>query len=238
MEPSIGQMEATQPKKVLSGGAGSFAPPPDFLIEAKVPWGRIAWFFGMALTCFLLYCGHIASGPDYTLGFDRQVESRLPESRLVDAFMKVTDWPSWFSAVVKAQVIDASDHPLPASQQIASKGAMILLRVDSGRGLEKPFDLMLQVTRIIPGRMLELRVLDDSSGRLFHYFDSILWRLDLQQEDDGRTRILGNESVRTANWRSRIFGRIAGRIMMSQIFYPDLIKLADPVQARVNDIGK
>lgn len=232
MSPSISPVAASR-----SSAGNAPRASQDFLVETNLPWRRIAWFLGVILCSFLLYCSGIASGPDYTVGFRREVVSRLPESQLSQALLRVRDWPKWFSSVIDAQVVDASDRPLPKDKQLTTPGALILLKVNSGRGYSGPFEIVLQVTRLVPGSFLELKVLDESTGRLFHYFGSIVWRIELHREDHA-TRIIGTESVRTANWRSRVFGRIARKIMMSQIFYPDLIKLADPTQALVNDLGK
>lgn len=248
MEISTDQASSTPelglpPEGAPRPGSSGSAAPESFFVRTELPWGQIAWVFGMVLTCFLLYCGDIASGPDYNLSFRREVRSRLPAARLGEALTKVPDWPKWFSTVVEAKVIDGSDHPVPQSLQVATQGAVILLKADPRHGLAKPIELTVQVTRVVPGKIIELRVLDESSGRLFHSFESILWRIQVREGDvglrpaNGVTTLIGTETVRTASWRSRIFGRIARRIMMTQLFYPDLIKLADPAQTLSQDSG-
>jgi hypothetical protein len=38
---------------------------------------------------------------------------------------------------------------------------------------------------------------------------------------------LGEARARTRNWRARMYGRLASRTLMNQVYYPNLIKLGE-----------
>ncbi len=64
---------------------------------------------------------------------------------------------------------------------------------------------------------------------LIRLFDHLEWRLDFFPSPQGKEGgvIHASAIAHTRHWRSRFFGRIAEKIVMNQIFYPDLVKLAE-----------
>jgi hypothetical protein len=51
------------------------------------------------------------------------------------------------------------------------------------------------------------------------------WQIDFEAKEGG-AMIHAQEMAHTRYWKSRFFGRIAERILMNQVFYPDIIKLS------------
>ena len=99
--------------------------------------------------------------------------------------------------------------------------------MDPGKALRKKFDLTVQVLEYKRGRFLHLKVLSDSSGRLTQVFDRIEWTVEIQPKPNGGSLIRGTAVAHTCHWRSRLFGKLTERIVMNQVFYPNLMKLSE-----------
>jgi hypothetical protein len=204
-----------------------------YLVDSAAPsaYGRTVWkgVFVLSIACLAVfgsYCIRAASGPDETLIFERDVESDLAPKVLLERFSSVPEWSKWFYSTENAQIIDRSSHPVPNPEQVAASGAMVRIMVDPKKGEHRKFEIIAKIREFVPGKVLDMQVLDDSKGMLFRQFDSIEWRIELRP-DGANTLIHGVETAHTSSWRSRLFGKIAKRILMHQIFYPDLIKLGE-----------
>jgi hypothetical protein len=171
---------------------------------------------------------YYAQSPDRELDFVREVPSSLSPTRLDRNISTVARWPQWFFALKKVHMgqsetaTTAQGNPL----QKVQKGYILTLDIDSKKGLKKKYSLTAQVTQYIPGKRLDMKILDDTSGKLTRLFDHIEWSIELKPKDKG-SLIRGEMHARTRHWRSRLFGQIAEKILMNQLFYPDLLKLAE-----------
>lgn len=190
------------------------------------------------LAIFLVLCVFFAQGPDLDLHFVRDVPTDLSPSRLDRNISAITRWPQWFFNLEKVTM----DHPTPSTQltkshpvshlitaldhQMIQKGSKVIFHIDPHKGLHNQFDLTAEVTEYIPGQTVGMKILKDSSGRLNRLFDSLSWKIEILPESHG-SLIRGIATAHTSHWRSRLFGRIAGRVLMNQVFYPDLVKLAE-----------
>lgn len=171
------------------------------------------------LVCAMILLGvSLARGPDQDLHMKRTIPSDLDPSRLDRNLSAVSRWPQWFFSLGTAKPI--------TNEQTIAKGSRVILHMDPKKGPWKKFDLTVEVKDYVPEKALVLQVLEDSSGRLFKLFDSIEWNIEFLPSQKG-SLIQGSVSAHTKHWKSRFFGRIAEKILMNQIFYPDLLKLAE-----------
>jgi len=163
---------------------------------------------------------HLASGPDRKLAFERRVPSPLTASQLSPYLGDVTLWPDWFYSTASVHI--SGD---PKRKQVHA-GDQVEILIDPKKGKWKKFEIKAQVTRYEPGRGLSLRVLGDTKGRLKTLFDDLTWDVDLEPASTGAT-IVGRASGVTRSWRSRLFGVLTERILMAQVYYPNVIALSE-----------
>jgi hypothetical protein len=182
------------------------------------------------ITAFLILCWWEARLPDESLTFVRESTSQLSMNELSSKLEVVTKWKDWFHNVREAQVLDSQNHPLPRAEQIARTGALIEIQIDPGKGSHRVFRISGRITRFEPGKVLEIQILDDSSGKITKLFDQLSWKIELTPSADGSSvKIVGTENAHTSHWRSRLFGRLAPRVLLNQLFYPNLLVLSNPV---------
>jgi len=205
-------------------------PQANFLVQSFQHWRR--WLVGTLgfITALLFFFWWEARLPNQTLTFTREASTALSLSQLAPKFEDVSQWKTWFYTVKDVQVVDSQNHPLPKEQQKAHDGALLEIQIDPGKGSRHRFQLAARIRHFEPGRLLEIEVLDDSAGKITRLFDQLSWRIELVQDSSSpKLQILGTETAHTAHWRSRLFGRVAPRVIMNQLFYPNLLILANPV---------
>ncbi|MFL5814022.1 MAG: hypothetical protein ACJ763_10635 [Bdellovibrionia bacterium] len=200
------------------------------LVPSFKHWRR--WLVALLgfITAFLIFCWWEARLPDESLSFVREASSQLPIKELSSKLETVTKWKDWFHNVREAQVVDSQNHPLPRVEQMAHTGALLEIQIDPGKGSHRVFRLAGKITRFEPGKVLEIQILDDSSGKITKLFDQLSWKIELIPSADGKSvQIVGTETAHTSHWRSRLFGRLAPRVLLNQLFYPNLLVLSNPV---------
>ncbi|MFZ9594862.1 MAG: hypothetical protein ACO3A2_02165 [Bdellovibrionia bacterium] len=168
--------------------------------------------------------GVLAQGPDFTLNWDRTIPSRLPLEALERNFDSVTRWPNWFFSLEKVTVAQGVQ---PVDPGRIGKDCILRLHIRPKRAFSPSFELKAHVIQHVPHQKMALQILEDSSGRLTQLFEQIQWEVELKQNEQGKTFVQGKASAQTRNWRARLFGRLMGKALMNQIFYPDLIKLSE-----------
>jgi hypothetical protein len=178
---------------------------------------------------WVLLCVLLAQGPDRDLRFVREVPVEVSPQAVNLSLWTLSNWHKWFFSMASVQRVDLQGLPLPLSEQNLVAGAHLLFHVDPKKGKHRRFDLLVVVTQYVPGSRVDLRILSDSSGRLTRLFDPLEWHLALLPPNGATPlRVEGVQTVRTHHWRSRLFAALSERILMNQIFYPDLLKLAKP----------
>ena len=165
---------------------------------------------------YLFFC---ANSSNCELQFHRVIPTQLTPDRLERNIESISRWPQWFHSLKQAEMI----HP-SKTQQI-QPGSTISLAIDPKKGAKKQFKMTLQVKEYIPAKKLTLTLLKDSSGRISRIFDHLEWTIELEPTPEG-SLIRGLAIAHTCHWRSRLLGQIATKILMNQVFYPDLIKLS------------
>lgn len=169
----------------------------------------------------VLLMASVAQGPDRRIDFHRETGSARSPSEVAPFLNDPAKWPQWFHALKQVRSPDGN----AAAQPLEPGRTQLRLLIEPPKKEWKRFELEVRVTAFEPGRKLELELVKDSTGKLDRLFSKIRYRVELRPDGTG-TRILGNASALTRNWRSRLFGWMIPRILMHQIFYPDLIELA------------
>lgn len=182
-------------------------------------WGGfIVVLFGASV----LLMAAAANGPDFVLHFEREIPSTLSPERLQYNIASTTRWPQWFYSLAKVRVLESALED-PA---MIREGARLSLLMDPGKAMSKRFEIIARVKKYVPGKLVTLEIENDSTSRLSRIFKNLEWTIEFTPKDSG-TLIRGTASATTCHWRSRLFGRIAERVVMNQIYYPNLIKLAE-----------
>jgi hypothetical protein len=214
----------------------------NFLMSNKKKFGT---FFGILLLG-LAGLAIEARSPDLDLYFVRNIPTSISPDRLEKNISSVARWPQWFFSLAKVTIVDSPRLKLASSRatdfvndpSLIEKGSILKLEIDSHRLMSKPFVLTAEVTAYQPLHILRLSILEDSSGRLTRLFDRIEWQLDFQPVSEfnsnsnskfnGKSMIIhAQEWAHTRHWKSRFFGRVAERVLMNQVYYPDIIKLSE-----------
>jgi hypothetical protein len=173
------------------------------------------------LVASLLFVGFAVQSPDQDLHFTREIISDLPPERLDRNLSSLSRWPQWFHSLTQANVVSSQSQLGSALQT----GDVLKLNIDPKKGMSKAFELTARVTEYKPGQKISLAILDDSTGRLTRIFDKVIWTIELKSHPKG-TLIFGEATAHTCHWRSRLLGKMAEKILLNQIFYPNLIQLA------------
>ena len=184
-----------------------------------------ATWVACVLTLVVLVLAYLSSGPDLDLALTREVPSELDAQTLGQAIEVVRNWPKWFYSLESAQVIDIAGRPYSGADQKIQKGSVVKLSFDPQRGPWRKFEVLVNVREYVPNQKLEMQVVSDSNHKLSHLFDRLDWEVEILPSG-GHTLVRGTARAHTALWRSRLFGRLFQKILMNQVYYPDIIHLA------------
>jgi len=171
----------------------------------------------------ILWTAWAVQRPNQELHFTREVVSELSPERLDRNIASVTRWPQWFHSLSEVTVLPSGtlpSQPIPNSiQRSIQVGDLLKLK------MTKPFELTARVLEYIPNQKMKLAILADSSGKMTRIFDQLTWSIELMPHPKGSV-IRGEATAHTCHWRSRMLGDVAEKILMNQVFYPNLIKLS------------
>lgn len=155
-----------------------------------------------------------ASLPDRTLEMERVVYSKeLPET-IAATIDQVEDWPEWHFQLEKSRIIG------PSPLVVGSRIEWIL----------KPREWKiavweLEVKEYVPGRKVRLAFVRDEPAKLDRTLQQLEWSIErLPETPDHQVPIRGYVTVRTRGARSRLLALVAEKIILNQVFYPDLTK--------------
>jgi hypothetical protein len=178
----------------------------------------------------------LAVGPDFDIHFSRTVPSTLDADRIDRNISSTSRWTQWFYSLSEVSVKN-TDSSLPPTN--FKEGSIVELKMNPRKGQHKKFQLKALVTEYTPGKKLSLRLLEDSSNRLTQIFDRLEWKIEILPPAPGAKMskkmgsqpqasiIQGTAIAHTQHWRARLFGRLAEKILMNQVFLPNLVKLAE-----------
>ena len=185
---------------------------------SKRPFKALKISFLFLLLSSLSGSLYLANGPDFQLRLTREIASDLEASRIDRNLAATNRWPQWFNALQAVEGQQQNPSSLTA-------GDLLTLVIQSKKGLREPFRLTAEVMEYTPEKILHLKILSDSSGRIFKLFDQLEWKIQLIESQKG-TLIQGTATATTRHWKSRLFGKLSEKIIMNQLFYPNLIQLS------------
>jgi hypothetical protein len=199
--------------------------------------GRLKTYLAVSALCTALfgaYCAVQVSREDRMLTFVREVPTALPVETLSLSLSSVGNWSKWFFNAGKVERIDLASRPLPLAEQTLVQGAVIRLEILPHKGEHRgSFDLLVQVSQYEPGRRVVLELIKDQSSRISRLFDKVQWTIELVPAGDaGKPSLMirGTETTHTHHWRARLFAGLSERILLNQVFYPDLMALGQFTQ--------
>lgn len=157
----------------------------------------------------------LARGPDRALSFERTVPfSDAARARAIRTVGDPQTWSEWFYSTASVE----------APQGLRAE-APLTLQIDPHKGEWKKFRVYLEVQsweHSAEGARLKLRVKNDSKGRIAKQFADVEWTIEVAPG-----KLTGRARARTLTWRSRLMSRLSERIVMNQLFYPNLMRLAE-----------
>ena len=189
----------------------------------------------------------LSQGEDETVTFSREVPSALPIETLGKSLDTVLAWPQWHHITVDARRMDAMNQPLPLNEQDVTPGAVVRFTLEPRQRPDRRFDIIGQITEHVPGRKVSVKFLRETKPQVAKLFDSMEWTIELspgtetgapglpRDSSTQGTTVRGTLKAHTSSWRARLFSRIAHRILMNQVFYPNLPALAELKTPRTFD---
>jgi hypothetical protein len=171
--------------------------------------------------------GWAARGPDFQVQFEREVITSTPPEPLKKAVHNLINWSEWHFNTREVLAIDLTGLAYPPKAQVLMKGALIEFSMEPPKKEWKRFVIKAVATEYSPGQILSVRLLDESKGRISQLVAHLQWTIEFLPSPSGvGTLIRGRATALTQSPRARFFGRLFPRILMNQLFYPDLERLA------------
>jgi hypothetical protein len=169
----------------------------------------------------------LGRGPDFQVAFEREVVSEVPAAQLEKALHGIHNWADWHFNTNRVTALNLLGQEYALAHQTAMTGRLIRFEIEPPKKEWRRFMLHAVISDYFPGKVLAVRLTQDSTGRLEKLFSNLQWTIELEpRPEGGGTLIRGRLSGLTQSRRARILSRIAPRILMNQAFYPDLEKLA------------
>ncbi len=167
----------------------------------------------------------LAGGPDRELRFERRVPWNGSMEQMNQAMNDPERWTQWFYGL---------DHVERAGKGLLKPGQKLELAIDPKKGAWKKFSVSVKVTAVGTARRphLALEVLGDSKGKLQKVFSGIRWEVTADEH-----AVTGRAWATTRSWRSRLLSRLSERIVMNQVFYPDVMRLVRNQQGQQQPQG-
>jgi len=178
----------------------------------------------LGLTLLGLWAGN---GPDFELQMVREVPTTIPLPQLQKAMGATINWPEWHFNTRQVQAIDLTGLAYPAKAQWIESGTLLIFSMEPPKKEWKRFLIRARIDEYVPGSRLRLSFIEETKGRIQKLLSDLNWTLEILPDPaTGHHLIRGTVRASTLSARARIFGRLAPRILMNQVFYPDLEKLA------------
>jgi hypothetical protein len=198
--------------------------------SSMIKFLRWSAVFVAVFAAWVIYLG---TRPDFDLHFTRYVPSSATSKLLSLALDDLSQWPRWHYSLKSAQIVDDAGNP--TSEQKLFDGARLLLNIDPGKGPWKRVQILTRVLAYVPGDFVRLGIVSDSKGKIAQLLEQLEWQINVlpappESEDPKRrykSAVRGTAKARTTSFRARVFGAVTEKIVMTQVFYPDLIKLAE-----------
>jgi hypothetical protein len=184
---------------------------------------------GLTLGAALSVGGYfwVGRGPDFQVHFERQVVSQVPPQSLAKSVDHIINWADWHFNTRQVQATDATGMVYSAKDQTLMRGSLLRFSMEPPKKEWKRFFIQALVTDYEPGRLFTVRLVEETKGRISQLFSNLQWTVEFLPSKDGRTTLIyGRASALTLSRRARFFSRIAPRVVMNQVFYPDLERLA------------
>lgn len=182
---------------------------------------------GAALLGIGATVAYLGSQGDRDITFVREVETELDSATLGRSLHVLHNWAHWHHMAADAQALNFRLEPFAYSEQYVSAGAKIRIGVEPRKQKWRRYELTFIAFRYEKDRLIELRLLTDSTERVTRMFENVRWTIELLPAPPGsppeaKTRIRGTLTARTRSWRSRVLTTLAERILAHQLFLPDL----------------
>lgn len=213
----------------------------------KRPFPKYTVGLVTTLVATLLAMVILSQGENETVTFERTVPSAVPIETLAKALDSVLAWPQWHHITTDARRMDGTGNPLPLTEQSVVPGAIVRFTLEPRQRTDLRFDITGRVLEHVPGRKVRVQFVSETKPQVAKLFDSMEWTIELTPGTDAGapglskdqalqgTTIHGTLIAHTATWRARLFSRIAHRILMNQVFYPNLTALAELKTPRTFD---
>lgn len=190
---------------------------------------RLIHLCGLLLASLTLSLFWIARGPEKELHFHRETRSSSSIELLEQALQQTSLWPKWFYSLEKVTEVTSNAQETAVSSPL-TPGKTLRLYFNDRKSPWSAMQITVQVLESAPTRII-LKILSDSKGKLTRLFDRLEWEIELQpvpssSDPSHATLVIGKAFGHTSHWRSRLIGTLTEKIIMNQVFHPNVMQLA------------
>jgi len=205
----------------------------------KRPFPKFTVALGAFFFATILALAILSQGEDFEVVFEREVPSAVSPETLGQALDTVLAWSQWHHITVDARRIDALGNALPLTEQTVVPGALVKFTVEPKQRPERRFELVGRVKAHEKSQKVQVEFISETKPQVAKLFDRLEWQVELipgtsfgapqlpKDQAGSGTTIRGKMIAHTSTWRARLFAKIAKRILMNQVFYPNLTALAE-----------
>ena len=165
-------------------------------------------------------------GADHELSLTREVDSELSVEILDKSIRNLNNWALWHYDLQETKALDGRGEPYSMRDQTALTGEWLRLWFVPTAKEWKRFQIEAEILEYTPKTRLIVHFTSDSKGKISKLFSSLIWKVELEPRSGG-THIRAEIRGMTQGWRARFFGRVAERILMNQVLFVNVQKLAE-----------
>ena len=164
-----------------------------------------------------------AQREDFWLDWSREVPSKLSTAELGTALSDLKLWPVYHHSLKSATLLNTLT---------LQTGSELRLNIEPLGKEWKRFELLTDPAEINPGKKMKFHLKGDSKKKISTIFDDFEWEVAVEEASPElkakgfQSIVVGKARAHTNHWRGRLFGTISPRILMNQVYYVDLVKLA------------
>lgn len=162
------------------------------------------------------------------LQMKRTVESKLPVETVLSDLHNIHSWTSWFHDGKNVTLLTHDQTPTNLWEQAET----LLVQIENPQKQWKRFDLTGKLIHAdldptLPIQSVTIQINSDSSKKMTALFENIIWKIAVDR--DHKT-ITGEVSATPIGTRGKILAWFTPKILLNQIFYPDIMKLSGHIE--------
>lgn len=162
----------------------------------------------------------LGRGPDFAIQLERSLDSRRPMPELAKLLRHPSTWPDWYHMLFSVK-----------TPGVLGIGDPVELVFRPKKMKSKEFTIHAEVLAL-DDRNLVLKFTSDSKGKIEKVVSDLVWRIGITEAGpQGQPQVTVRVEALTHGRRARVIARTFPRVILNQLLYADIYRLAG-VEAR------